>query len=31
VKIVLQAHNEYGFSDESVLIIRAGRGKPFTE
>ena len=21
VKIVLQAHNEYGFSDESVLII----------
>ena len=31
VKIVLQAHNEYGFSDESVLIVRAGRGKHFTE
>ena len=29
VKIVLQAHNEYGFSDESVLIVRAGRGKLF--
>ena len=31
VKIVLQAHNEYGFSDESVLIVRAGRGEPFNE
>ena len=30
VKIVLQAHNELGLSDESVLIVRAGRGKSFT-
>ena len=28
VKIGLQAHNELGFSDESILIVRAaGKGK----
>ena len=27
IKIILQAHNEMGFSDESVLIVRAGKGE----
>ena len=27
VKIILQAHNELGFSAESVLIVRTGKGK----
>ena len=27
VKIFLQAHNELGFSAESVLIVRVGNGK----
>lgn len=31
VKIVLQAHNELGLSDESVLIVRAGREKEETD
>ena len=27
VKIILQAHNELGFSDETILIIRAWSGE----
>ena len=27
VKIILQAHNEFGYSSESVLVIRAIKGE----